>query len=184
MNASWRPSWTTESETENLGFHIYRSLGLRTAKEQISKKLIDGAVNSQTRHDYEFEDRTIEENTTYYYWLADISLDGLKIFHGPRKVATVAKPQSYGLTQNYPNPFNSTTSLTYSLKEDGVASLKIYNIRGQLVRELVNVKKPAGIHSAEWDGRDNFGMVVPTGTYLYVLDVNGFKSVRKMAFMK
>jgi len=176
--------WTTQSETENLGFHVYRSFEPEGERIQITKKMVDGAINSQVRHDYSYEDRTVDENATYYYWLADIAVDGRIAVHGPQKVISVSRPTAYGLDQNYPNPFNPSTSLTYTLKEDGSVKLRIYNIRGQLIRELIDVKQPAGQHVVEWDGLDNFGNLVPSGTYLYVLDVNGHKFTRKMAMTK
>jgi hypothetical protein len=177
-------SWTTQSETENLGFQIYKSASKDGEKEQVNNKIINGAINSQTRSDYNFEDRDVSANATYYYWLGDVSLDGTIAYHGPIKVIAMASPTEYGLEQNYPNPFNPTTSVTYSLKEDGQVSLSVYNMLGQLVRTLVNVNQLAGEHTIVWDGLNDRGMLVPTGMYFYVLEVNGFHSVRKMAMMK
>jgi len=58
------------------------------------------------------------------------------------------------LTGNYPNPFNPTTNVNFSLKVDSRVSLKIYNIRGQKVKTLVEDNMQAGWHSIVWDGRD------------------------------
>ena len=176
--------WTTQSETDNLGFHIFRSDTRNGQQEQVTTKIIDGAINSQVRHDYKWEDRSVEVDKNYFYWLADVAMDGSVYYHGPKSAYTVATPELYGLLQNYPNPFNPSTSLSYVLKSDGDVNLRIYNITGQLVRELVNCTQQTGEHIVEWNGRDAFGSLVPSGTYFYVLDVNGFTSIRKMSMMK
>lgn len=177
-------SWVTQSETENIGFYIFRSESKNGEREQITPKLINGAINSQARHGYKWEDQNVTENTTYYYWLADVSTNGLMTLHGPKKVVAISKPSRYALEQNYPNPFNPSTSIHFTLKDDGIVSLNIYNVRGQLIRQLVNVQMRAGEHVVEWDGRDQNGNRVPTGTYLYSINVNGFKATHKMALTK
>jgi hypothetical protein len=88
------------------------------------------------------------------------------------------------LHKNYPNPFNPTTTINYSLKENVKVSLKIYNIKGQLVKTLVNDIKPAGEHSIIWDGRDYNGNRVSSGIYFYKLKAGDFQKVRKMILLK
>jgi len=177
-------NWTTQSETNNLGFHLLRSTSPHGERMQINDKLIEGAVNSQIRHDYNFKDYKIEDKVVYYYWLADIALDGQINYNGPKTAVAVAKPSEYLLAQNYPNPFNPSTSISYTLKDNGMVKLAIYNIRGQLIRLLINQNQMAGQYNQEWDGRDESGIVVPTGTYIYSLEINGFKAVRRMTMAK
>ena len=71
-----------------------------------------------------------------------------------------------------------------SLKESGKVSLKIYNIQGQLVRTLLDEDKVAGCHSVMWNGTNDQGIHVTSGTYLYTLKINGFEETKKMSFMK
>ncbi len=177
-------SWTTQSETNNLGFNLLRSTSPHGDRQQINEKLIEGAVNSQVRHDYGFKDHDIADKTVYYYWLADIALDGQINYTGPRVAVALAKPTEYLLAQNYPNPFNPSTSISYTLKDNGMVKLAIYNIRGQMIRQLINHTQMAGQYNQEWDGRDENGIVVPTGTYIYTLEINGFKAVRRMTMAK
>ncbi|MBN1543402.1 T9SS type A sorting domain-containing protein [candidate division KSB1 bacterium] len=176
--------WVTESETENLGFHVYRSGNTKSVREQISDQMIQGAVNSQTRNEYIYTDRSVEGNNLYFYWLADISTTGHITLHGPAKVETSDMPQEYVLKNNYPNPFNPTTRIDYSIKDQGYVRLTIYNITGQIVRRLVDRMQFVGSYTVEWDGLDSQGISVPSGTYLYTLEVNDFKQTRKMTFMK
>jgi hypothetical protein len=176
--------WATHSETNNLGFNLLRSTSPHGEKVQINEKLIEGAMNSQIRHDYAYSDRDIDDKAVYYYWLTDIALDGQVTFNGPRTAVAVAKPAEYLLAQNYPNPFNPSTSISYTLKDNGMVKLAVYNIRGQLIRSLVNHTQMAGQYNQEWDGRDDNGIIVPTGTYIYTLEINGFKAVRRMTMAK
>jgi hypothetical protein len=97
----------------------------------------------------------------------------------------VSLPRSFTLNQNYPNPFNPSTSISYQLAEKAQVSIKIHNIRGQMVKKLVDGVKEAGEYSVQWDGRDEIGMKVSSGIYLYVLETDkGFKSTRKMVVLK
>ena len=94
-------------------------------------------------------------------------------------------PKAFALNQNYPNPFNPSTVISYQLAERAQVSIKIHNVRGQVVRELVNGVKAAGTYSVQWNGRDEFGQKVSSGIYLYVLETDkGFRSTRKMVVLK
>ena len=176
--------WTTQSETDNLGFYVYRSDSPHGARNQLNDKMIEGAMNSQIRHDYLYQDHEIFDKTVYYYWLADVALDGRVTYNGPRTAVAISKPDYYALEQNYPNPFNPSTSIRYQIKESGWVSLSIYNIRGQMIRNLINQNLQAGDYNIEWDGRDENGLIVPSGTYIYSLDINGFKAFRRMTMAK
>lgn len=85
----------------------------------------------------------------------------------------------YKLYDNYPNPFNPTTTINYQLKENGFVSLKVYDILGREVRSLVNEYKSKGYYSVTFDAND-----LTSGTYIYVLKVNGYQSVKKMMILK
>ena len=75
-------------------------------------------------------------------------------------------PSGFAVTGNFPNPFNPETSIQFTLPEDGVVNLAVYNIMGQKVRELVADTMQAGTHSVIWDGKDDMGNVVSSGIYL------------------
>lgn len=88
------------------------------------------------------------------------------------------------LGNNYPNPFNPTTTISFTLAEAGPASLRIYNSKGQLVRQLANSEFFAGQHSLVWDGRDTAGRPVSSGLYFYRLSTKNYQQTRKMILMK
>mgnify|MGYP003322819214 FL=1 len=95
-----------------------------------------------------------------------------------------ALPQAYSLAQNFPNPFNPSTTIRYNLKEAGAVTLRIYDVMGQRVRELVNAPQSAGRYQLTWDGRDQRGTPVANGVYFYELRAGEFRALRKMVLMK
>jgi len=88
------------------------------------------------------------------------------------------------LTGNYPNPFNPVTKIAYSVKETGNVSLEIYNLRGQLVKTLVNNVQEAGVHTESWNGTDDSGKSVASGVYFYKMKASNYTATKKMILMK
>lgn len=82
-------------------------------------------------------------------------------------------PQGNSLRQAYPNPFGSETQIPFSLSKTGNAELKIYDIRGRLVRSLSVQGSPAGPSEILWDGLDQSGMRLGSGAYFYELWIDG-----------
>ncbi|MEE9269903.1 MAG: S8 family serine peptidase [Candidatus Krumholzibacteria bacterium] len=93
-------------------------------------------------------------------------------------------PTQYALLQNYPNPFNPTTNIRYELPQRSAVRLVIYNVKGQVVRELVNESQPAGRYVARWDGRNASGYAVSSGVYFYKIKAGTFVTTKKMVFLK
>lgn len=93
------------------------------------------------------------------------------------KVASV--PAAFQLEQNYPNPFNPTTTIEFSVANEGNVKLTVYNQLGQLVATLVDNVHAAGVYNISWNA-----MVMPTGWYYYRLEANDNVSVKKMMLIK
>jgi hypothetical protein len=94
-------------------------------------------------------------------------------------------PKSIKLNQNYPNPFNPTTTIEYSIPRTSQVTIKVYKINGQEVRSLlVNKNSIPGNYKVEWDGRDNHGHAVASGSYFYQLESEGLLQARKMIHVK
>lgn len=93
-------------------------------------------------------------------------------------------PQRFTLFQNYPNPFNPETNISFALPEDGKVNLKIYNLKGQLIKVLVNQKLSPGIHTLTWDGKDESGKDLPSGIYFYRLIAGEYSEAKKMVRIK
>ncbi len=93
-------------------------------------------------------------------------------------------PQRYSLAQNFPNPFNMETVLSFDLAASGRTRLVIYNMRGQIVRTLLDGERAAGSYKLQWNGRDDIGKAVSTGVYLYRLESGDFQQTRKLLLLK
>ncbi len=177
-------NWVTQSETENLGFYIYRSETIDGERVNVTESMISGAINAQSRNDYSWIDNGVEDGVVYYYWLVDVATTGETNFSDSQKAIGIAKPDHYELSQNYPNPFNPRTTIKYTLKDDGHVELAIFNIRGQLVRSLVSSEQSAGVYSMMWDAKDDNGVSLPSGIYFYRIRSNEFESIKKMSLTK
>ena len=94
-------------------------------------------------------------------------------------------PAGFAFKENYPNPFNPSTTITFAVPAQAPVTLEIYNVLGQRVRTLADSKiYEAGIQSEVWDGKDDHGLIVPSGTYLSRLLTPDGVFTRKMLMMK
>lgn len=101
------------------------------------------------------------------------------------KMAAAANPVSgYDLAQNYPNPFNPTTTIGFTLPHAGEVTLAIYNTEGQLVRHLIAGYYNRGHHRVMWDAKDDRGVRVASGVYLYTLQAGEFVAKKKLSLLK
>ncbi|MCB5229039.1 MAG: T9SS type A sorting domain-containing protein [Candidatus Cloacimonetes bacterium] len=85
---------------------------------------------------------------------------------------------------NYPNPFNPETTISFSVPTTGHTTVKIYNLKGQVVRSLVNDLRAAGQHVVIWNGKDDSGKEVSSGLYFYRVSNDGKNVTRKMLLSK
>jgi flagellar hook assembly protein FlgD len=88
------------------------------------------------------------------------------------------------LYPNYPNPFNAETNIEYALPENAKVKLGIFNLRGQLVKVLVNDEQKAGIKKVRWDGKNGEGKEVGSGVYFLRLEIGEQKLSRKITLQK
>ncbi|MCD4650291.1 MAG: T9SS type A sorting domain-containing protein, partial [Candidatus Cloacimonetes bacterium] len=88
------------------------------------------------------------------------------------------------LLGNYPNPFNPETTIRFSLAGEQSVKLNIYNIKGQLVKTLVDNNMDTGNHSVVWKGTNRFNKVVAGGIYFYQLETSAKRFTRKMLLLK
>ncbi|HQG93889.1 MAG TPA: T9SS type A sorting domain-containing protein, partial [Candidatus Syntrophosphaera sp.] len=93
-------------------------------------------------------------------------------------------PDQLVLMQNYPNPFNPSTTISYILPEASEITLSVYNLKGQLVRTLVEGLKPSGLHQVVWDGKDKLNRQAASGVYFIRLQSGKTSKTRKMLLMK
>ncbi|HTX17100.1 MAG TPA: FlgD immunoglobulin-like domain containing protein [Bacteroidota bacterium] len=93
-------------------------------------------------------------------------------------------PASFWLDQNYPNPFNPSTSIRYQLAATAHVSLKIYDVLGREVINLVGGPQTAGTHEVVWNGKNSRAAEVASGIYFYELRAGNYRSVKKMVLLR
>ncbi|MBM3240936.1 T9SS type A sorting domain-containing protein [Candidatus Poribacteria bacterium] len=98
-------------------------------------------------------------------------------------------PAATALSRNYPNPFNPETWIPFALASDTDVTIKIFDVRGKLVRRLDLGSKEAGFYmehskAAYWDGRNDAGEQVSSGVYFYTLEADTFTATRKMVIAR
>ena len=98
------------------------------------------------------------------------------------KVSSV--PLTFAISQNYPNPFNPVTSISYEIPEESFVTISVYNMVGQKVTDLVHELCSVGYHRTVWNGTNMAGDPVSSGVYMYTIEANDFRSVKKMILMK
>ena len=93
-------------------------------------------------------------------------------------------PNTFTLHQNYPNPFNPVTTLNYELQEDSFVNVTVYDMLGNVVRNLVNGNQSSGYKSIQWNATNNQGQPASAGIYLYNIQAGYFVDTRKMILLK
>jgi len=178
--------WSVVSQSNNLGWQVYRSTD-NVRFEKVGEMVL-GAGTTDQLMSYSFTDNSYPAADMLYYYLKQVDLSGhtarssvIEVMLTPARVL----PTANELHQNYPNPFNPETAITFDLKADGVVQLDIYNAAGQHIRTLVNGQAlSAGSYTFHWDGFDDSGAKVGSGVYLYHLQAGEYTSVKKMALLK
>jgi hypothetical protein len=93
-------------------------------------------------------------------------------------------PKAYALRQNVPNPFNPSTTIYFDLPRDSQVELKIYDVKGRVVKVLVNERMNAGRQGVVWDGNSRNGERVASGVYFYGIKAGDFTATRRMTVLK
>jgi flagellar hook assembly protein FlgD len=93
-------------------------------------------------------------------------------------------PAKLTLYQNFPNPFNPTTNIAFSVPEASMVSIKVYNIKGQLVRNLLDEYTSAGTHTIQWHGDNDLGRAIGSGIYFIKISDETSSVIRKAVLLK
>ena len=178
--------WETATEVNNYGFEILRSAqndghSEEGTDEESWQKIgfVQGNGNSNSPKSYGFTDNNLIGGSKFSYRLKQIDNDGRFEYSDAVEVEVV--PDKYELYQNYPNPFNPTTNIKFALVKDSKVRIKLYDLLGSKVAELVNKDFAAGFHQIEFNAARE-GLA--SGIYLYSIETKDFKSVKKMVLMK
>ena len=172
--------WETANELNNYGFYIERSI-----QSEIWETIgfVEGNGNSNSPKYYSYKDDNIVFAGTYSYRLKQIDIDGTFEYSFVTMV-DITTPMDYELKQNYPNPFNPSTIIKFYIPISSNVKLKLFNMLGQEVAELIDAEMAPGIHKVEFNAVN-----LSSGTYFYFLEANGdngnrFSDMKKMVLLK
>jgi photosystem II stability/assembly factor-like uncharacterized protein len=174
--------WQANQETDGSVYKIYREtngdgnwIDLVTLP-YTATQFIDWAIEANTYYAYKIEARDLTNHTS---GLTNAVGWPLGKFSESGRNQQQFVPKEYKLFQNIPNPFNPVTKIRYSLPENTIVTLKIYDITGQEVVSLVNEFQAAGEKSVEFNAD-----IFPSGIYFYRLSTSKYSSVMKMLLVK
>jgi len=175
FESSVKLNWQTATEINNYGFEIERKMD---EQDWANIGFVNGHGNSNSPKQYSFTDNTVTTGR-YSYRLKQIDTDGSFEYSDVVEVTAGSIPSDYALQQNYPNPFNPSTTIKYQIPENGVVTLKVYDVLGKEVATLVNSERQAGSYT------ENFNALnLSSGIYLYTIKVNNYVAVKKMMLLK
>jgi len=131
---------------------------------------------------YSFRDKNVSPGL-YYYRIKLINKDGTFDF-SETILVDIKNFKVFSLLKNYPNPFNSVTEIRYGIPKAGNVTLSILDMKGRMVKTLLNEEKNTGYYSIKWDGKDKYNMSVPSGVYICQMNMAGFAQSIKIVLVK
>ena len=180
--------WTTYTTEDGLAGNSVRSIAIDADNVKWFGTLTGGisSFNGNTWTTYTTEDGLVDNDVNAIAIDADNvkwfgTESGVSSFDG--NMVSVASnrniPAAIEIRGNYPNPFNPSTTISFSIPDQGHVNLAVYNITGSIIATLIDKSMSAGSHSVIFDGSD-FG----SGVYLYKFESKGFNKTGKMLLMK
>ena len=182
--------WATASETDVNGFNIYRNTEDSFGEaDKINVDLIEGSGTTTETTEYSFTDETADPYyTTYYYWLQVINFGGTSDEFGPYNYIPIDVNQdgelgivTSALSPCYPNPARIGNEIKFNFRVGGLegtarnVELKVYNILGKLVAEVVNGERLVNDYTETWKPEN-----LSNGVYFYQLKTDNYSEVKKM----
>ncbi len=166
--------WITETEVNNKGFELERSIN---KGEWESIGFIKGNGSTTVPSEYNYIDNDLfGSGADYQYRLKQIDYSGAFEYSEVLEVIIILK---YDLAQNYPNPFNPSTTIEFSIPEQSFVELKVYDVLGSEVSTLANDNYSAGKYKMVFNGNN-----LPTGFYIIRMTAGNFVQTRKMILLK
>ena len=127
----------------------------------------------------------IEQSISQNFTSTSMEIDYVKIYEAVTLLNHKnLNPNRFQLFQNYPNPFNPNTTLKYIIPDDDIVKITIYDMLGNEIKNLINTKQSSGFKSIQWNATNNLGKSVSAGTYLYSIEVGGYRKTKKMILLK
>ena len=168
-------SWDEPADRSFSHYKVYRNLSM-IADDIMGTSYIDPDVPNGT---YSYNVRAVYSGDHQSALSSDAVIE-----HVQTNIDEIMVPMKTELTGNFPNPFNPTTTISFSTREAGQVSISIYNMKGQLVKTLVNEHLEAAFHDIVWNGKDNSDKTVSSGIYFYKMKSSNYTSTKKMILIK
>jgi len=182
--------WSTESETENLGFNLYRSINSKPFS-MINGQLIPGHGSTSERHEYSYIDYNVFNSATYNYKIEDVDYSGKTELHNIVISATPTGKEKKTIADGFhvqpcfPNPFNPETTLRFEIGKAAIVHVQVYDLLGNSVTTLTNSTYQPGEYSLIWNGRDAQNRSSASGIYLvHTQSSTGFSHTDKVIFIR
>ncbi len=128
-------------------------------------------------------DCSVQSGRTYWYEIVLVGISGEES-SGPIEVRVDSAPVAFRAYESYPNPFNPVCTIRYELPSAGNVSLRVFDVRGSVVRVLVDGWRGPGVYSEVWDGRGDDGSDLPSGVYLYSFQAREFTATHKTILLR
>lgn len=157
-------NWTTETELNNSGFDIERQ---KTEDKWLKIAFIPGSGTTSEQKNYAYTDKKLNTGK-YNYRLKQTDYNGNYEYFLLENDVNIKPPRSFSMGQNYPNPSNPKSKIDYEVPVNGKVTIKLYNLLGQEVINIVNEIKEAGYYTAEFDGAN-----LASGVYFYRITADG-----------
>jgi hypothetical protein len=169
--------WRTATETNNYGFEIERRAISNSQWSKIG--FVAGAGTSTSQREYSYFDKGLATGK-YVYRIKQVDNDGTFKYSFSAEVEVVGMPKLLKLDDNYPNPFNPTTTIQFTVPQNGLVRLRIYNVIGQEVANLFNGPAEVGnLYKVKFEVSS-----LPSGLYFSVLEFGNQRLTRKMVLAK
>lgn len=171
-------TWSTATEINNSGFEVERAALLSSPSHEWKKiGFVPGTGTSTEIRSYSFTDENISAGS-YSYRLKQLDYNSTFEYSDVIQIE-IGTPIRFSLEQNFPNPFNPITTVSYSIKEKGMVTLKVFDILGNEVSTLVNEEEEAGNYNLKFNASS-----LSSGIYFYTLKAGEFISTKKMILLK
>ncbi len=179
--------WETATETNNRGFEIQRKTG-NYDWQTVGFVNGKGTTTEMSKYSYTDNPVGITNYAKLNYRLKQLDYDGKVNYSKEINIEFTGAPKTFSLEQNYPNPFNPATVIRYAVPTESKVKVIVYNLSGEVVKELVNEVQSAGFHESTFS--TNSGLSLASGIYFYSIEAtplngnNAFRQTKKMILMK
>ncbi len=169
--------WKTEAESGLIGYNVLRSMNpFYESAIRVNQEIVS-ANNSLVGNSYSYIDQNVQLHNNYYYWLESVELSNENETFGPIHIKvvgynsdSVTVPYKTSLRSIYPNPFNPSTTVRFYVNTTDRVNIKVYNIRGQEIKQLTQEVYQPGFYKVIWNGKDENENRCASGIYLFKME--------------